>query len=695
MTTTWLAALADRRTYALSHDELSHLLRRLTDRLIDLLRADAVAVDRASDVGAAVADANVGADALGRTLDVLVRHLLPAAGLRGDDPSAQERLGAVCGAVATGYVDAVRSRMFAEQEAIRAAEVDVRSQLRTSEASFRAVFDNAAIGIGIGDMQGQIVDVNHAFADMLGYTVEQFRRRRVTEFVDQPADPAAGRLYDDLVRGRRDYVRLEWPYTHRDGSTVWTNLTISLIRDDTGTPQYLLAMAEDVSEQRTLRKRLEHQARHDPLTGLPNRTVFMERLRTAVEAGGGRIGVCYLDLDGFKPVNDSLGHDVGDELLTAVARRLSDVVGEHLVARLGGDEFALLVEHTDGADGVVSLATATQRALAEPFAVAGHRVVLGASVGVVERSVEGVTPAELMKAADVTLYWAKEAGSGRCEVYDEHRSRRESDRMALAARLPQALARDEFVIDFAPIVSTADGVIRGAEALVRWQHPRMGRVAPDRFIRIAEDTGAIVALGRAVLERACVMLQQWRRDVPDRPLFVSVNVSARQLHEDDLVDHVAAVLRRSDLPPAALQLELTESAVMGPPGKPLETLRVLDDMGVRIAVDDFGTGYSNFVYLHTLPLRTLKLDAAFVRPLSRLTTRGENARAVTVALVRLAHDLGLEVVAEGVGDDTQAAQLRALGCDMAQGSYYSPAVDGASVAELLRRQPLPAGARRR
>ncbi len=696
MAAAWSAALADRRDYALSHEELSQLLLRLTDRLVEIVSADTVAVDRASVVGAEVAEASVvSARALGRTLDVLVRDLLDAAGLCGDDVDARARLAMVCGAVATGYVQAVRSRMFAQQEAIRSAEVDVRSQLRTSEASFRAVFDNAAVGIGVSDMGGRIVDVNRAFADMLGYTVEEFRRHLVTEFVNQRADPTAQRLYADLAHGRRDHVRLEWPYTHRDGSTVWTNLTISLIRDADGRPQQLLAMAEDVSEQRTLRKRLEHQARHDALTGLPNRVVFMDRLRSAVELGEGRVGVCYLDLDGFKPVNDSLGHDVGDELLGAVARRLEQAADEHLVARLGGDEFAMLVEDTSGVDRVLALATAAQRALAEPFAVAGHRVVLNASVGVVERPVVGTTPADVMKAADVTLYWAKDAGSGHCEVYDEERSRRDSNRLALASRLPGALARDEFVIDYAPIVSTDDGVIRGAEALVRWQHPHIGRVPPDQFIRIAEDTGAIVALGRAVLERACSKLQQWRRAAPERELFISVNVSVRQLHEHDLVDEVAAVLRNTGLPASSLQLELTESAVMGPPGRPLEALQALDDMGVRIAVDDFGTGYSNLVYLHTLPLDTLKLDAAFVRPLSRLTSGGEKARAVTAALVRLAHDLDLDVVAEGVRDDTQVEQLRLLGCDLAQGSYFSPAVNAAGVGRLLGRQPLPVGSTRR
>jgi diguanylate cyclase (GGDEF)-like protein/PAS domain S-box-containing protein len=686
----WTAALVDDRDFTpLSATEAEALVAGLADRLVAAVRSD-LAI--AFDVGMALVDAHItSTGALGRTLEVVAAHLLAAAGLQ-SYADANVSLGTVQGALAAGYLQAVRERTFAQQEAIRVAERDVRrrieERLRASEARFRAVFAESGIGIGLADMDSDIIEANGAFAEMLGYTPAEFMQMRVTDFFAGGTAATVGirEVYAELLSGARDHVRVEFPFRHRDGSTVWTNLTVSLIRDADGAPRYTLAMAEDVTEQRLLRERLVYQARHDPLTGLANRILFFERLNAACERGDGRVGVCAVDLDGFKPINDTLGHDVGDDLLVVVARRLercgSD--GGHLVARMGGDEFVVLIEASTGIAQAQQVAAEALAAVAVPYDIAGHHLTLTASAGVVERPVAGTTPAELMKAADLTLYSAKRDGRGRYAAFDEEASRRESIRMTLAATLPAALVRGEFTLEYQPIVGLGDGTIRGVEALVRWMHPQLGRIAPDRFIGIAEDTGAIVPLGRWVLEEACRQLQRWRRDLIGSPLFVSVNLSVCQAREPDLADEIAAILDATDLPPDALWVELTESALMDPQGEPLKVLRALDDMGVPVAIDDFGTGYSNLAYLHSLPVRKLKLDGAFVRPGPSARSR-LSADAITAALVPLAHDLGLEVVAEGVESAAQASRLRDLRCDLAQGWFFSPPAPTAEISDLLLR----------
>ena len=583
--------------------------------------------------------------------------------------------------------------MFAQQEAIRAAEREARQlveeKLRASDARFRAVFSESGVGIGLADMDGNVVEVNNAFVTMLGFSAEEFMRMKVSDFI---GDDAGGirAAYADLTSGAREHLHQEFPFPHRDGRTVWTNLHVSLLRDAAGAPRYTLAIAEDISEQRLLRERLHRQARHDPLTGLPNRTLFFERLRAACAARGARVGVCAIDLDGFKPINDTLGHGVGDQLLTAVARRLGRYAHDNgvLVARMGGDEFIVLIEASTGLGQAEQVAAAVLQAIAAPYDIGPHRLMITASAGVVERAVSSTTPAELVKAADITLYWAKRAGRGRYATFDEERNRQEASHLTLAASLPSAIERGEFFLEYQPIVRLRDGTVRGVEALVRWTHPQLGRIPPDRFIGIAEDTGAIVLLGRWVLEQACVQAERWRREFPWLRLLMSVNLSVHQARDPQIVADVAGMLASYHLPPDALQLELTESALMGPAGRPLAALHELDAMGVRIAIDDFGTGYSNLAYLDSLPVRTLKLDGAFVRPRRDHHPRG-GADVITAALVPLAHELGLEVVAEGVESAAQADRLRDLDCDLAQGWFFARPARAADVEHMLGQTSTP------
>ncbi|WP_370129259.1 putative bifunctional diguanylate cyclase/phosphodiesterase [Streptacidiphilus sp. EB103A] len=589
----------------------------------------------------------------------------------------------------------------ADGNGTEAEAVDLAQALHASETRFRAAFTDAGIGMALVDPEDRIIEANPALAEMLGHSVPDLIRLHIHELLD--VEEEARRVYLELLRGDRDRIRLEKRLKHRGGHAVWTNVTISLIRDADGRPQYTLAMVEDVSEARRLGDRLHYQAVHDPLTMLPNRSLFFDRLAGAFAEADQRIGLCYLDLDGFAAINDTLGHHVGDDLLVAVAERLEQrfVARGHLVARMGGDEFAVLVPRSAGPEELTALAAEVVALLSAPYDLAGQRVVATASVGVVERPVPGTTPTDLVRDADATLSWAKSDGRARWALYDPERIASQTTRQLLATTMLPALERGEFVVEYQPLVSLQGApeaaALCGVEALVRWQHPEFGKLSPDRFIGIAEETGAIVPLGRWVLEAACAEGRAWLERFPESELFVSVNLAARQFWDSDVVADVAEILGSTRFPARLLQLELTESAVMGPAGRPLEALHALAAMGVRIAIDDFGTGYSNLAYLSRLPVHVLKLDGSFLEGFQEGGTEATAAVAgparyarrqaadeqIVLALVQLAHALGLTVTAEGVESALQADRLRDAGCDTAQGWHFGRAMPPEAILALL------------
>ncbi|MFJ2881751.1 putative bifunctional diguanylate cyclase/phosphodiesterase [Streptomyces sp. NPDC086796] len=578
---------------------------------------------------------------------------------------------------------------------------------------YRAAFLAATLPMAVVDHEGLVVTANEALGTLLGLSAPRLANQSAADLLDLAADGRTWHAYREVLHGRRSRFRCTHRLKHPDGRALWAEVTVvpmperAASADDGPGPGRVLLSVSDISDRRELQKRLRHLQMHDPVTRLPNRTLFFERLSAALEtppyddgtSGHGRVGLCYLDLDGFKAVNDTMGHRVGDRLLAAVAARLTDCAaqdgphraGAPLVARLGGDEFAILVEDSAGTQQLTDLARSVLAALQQPFDLAGQRISVSASIGVVERAVAGTSATGLMQAADTTLYWAKADGKARWTVFDPERNAHRMTRQTLSSNLRPAVERGEFTIEYQPLVGMADGVVRGVEALVRWNHPQFGMLSPNRFVAIAEEDGSIVQLGRWVLQSACRQARRWQLEHPaDPPLFISVNVAVRQVWDSDLVTDVAEILAETGLDPSLLQLELTESAVMGSAGRPIQALQSLSEMGVRIAIDDFGTGYSNLAYLSRLPVSVLKLDGSFVRGFRYDDGAHPSPADETIveAMVQLAHRLGLTVTAECVETAGQAERLRRIGCDTGQGWLYSRAVAPERIAELIGTRPL-------
>jgi diguanylate cyclase (GGDEF)-like protein/PAS domain S-box-containing protein len=681
--TIWSRAIFPATSTSLTRPEFEQHLLPLARELNEALHARHFDTTPAHRIGTALIAAHcTDPEALARTLGVVDSYLVLYCGTA--DLGAEEgraRCARLQHALAGGFAQALRERTLVEQEAIARsalnARVDAEEALRATEARFLAVFEGAAIGIGIADMEGNVLEVNDTLTKMFGGLEHQVRTRNVIEWVHPEDKPQVWRMHSELVRGEREHFSIEKPFFRGDGTVLWTNLTVSLLRDAEGAPQYQLALMEDTTERRLLNLRLRYEATHDALTGLPNRTLFFERLdKTLSAAEGARFGLCYLDLDGFKAINDSLGHSAGDRLLVEVADRLQSCAtapGE-MVARLGGDEFVALTTGPDLTTEVVELASRMLGVLATPIRLDGREFTVRGSIGIVEGLAAEHSAAEVLRSADITMYRAKAAGGNRYETADPEADARAITRHGLTTALPAALDRGEFFIEYQPLVRLADGTVHGAEALVRWSHPQHGVLGPDRFITLAERTGLIVPLGRWVLEQSARQAMVWLNEGPEPgeegPLRINVNLSPAQLHHPGLVADTVDVLDRIGLPPGALCLEVTESALIGADEDLLKPLRQLAEMGVDIALDDFGTGYSNLANLRRLPVSVLKLDRSFTQGMQQHPADPVDLKIVE-GIVSLAHSLELTVTVEGVETGAQADHLRALGCDTAQGWYYA------------------------
>jgi diguanylate cyclase (GGDEF)-like protein/PAS domain S-box-containing protein len=704
----WSRAIYPVTATSMTRAEFEAHLLPLARSLRDSLHATRFDPRDAVPVGTALVAAHcTDPEALPSILGVIDAYMVlycgPGPGLAADE--CRVRCSRLQHAVAVGFSQALRERTLREQESISRAALNAKTEaeiaLAASEARFRAVFETAGIGIGIADLDGTVLEVNDALTGMLG-NESYIRQRRVGEWTHPDNAPGTDHLNRELVRGERDHYHVEKAFPRSDGTVLWADVQVSLLRDTAGRPRYQLALLEDVTERRRLLERLRHQATHDALTGLPNRALFFERLDQALAentgAGGTgsgnkasgtggtgpggaapaprQIGVCYLDLDGFKAVNDSLGHAVGDRLLVAVADRLRGCLTtpDQLVARVGGDEFVALYADPPDLRAVTELAARILTALSAPVLLDDRQLPVHGSIGIVHGPVGGRGAEDVLRSADITMYRAKERGGNRYEVADPAADARAITRHGLTNQLPSALRHDEFFVEYQPLIGLEDNAVLGAEALVRWSHPVHGVLGPDQFIPLAESTGQIVPLGRWVLEQAAQQAQDWRQDLQcaGRPPRINVNLSPVQLGHPDLVAEVAAVLDETGLEPTALCLEVTESALIGADEDALKPLRRIADLGVAIALDDFGTGYSNLSSLRWLPVSVLKLDRSFTRGMRQPQPDPVEVKIVE-GIVSLAHDLNLTVTVEGVETRAQAEHLRALGCDTAQGWYYGKA----------------------
>jgi diguanylate cyclase (GGDEF)-like protein/PAS domain S-box-containing protein len=558
------------------------------------------------------------------------------------------------------------------------------AKLRESEQLMRATFENAAIGIAHTAMDGRHMLVNQKLCDMLGYTREELLALKVVD-VTSPQGRGLNEVQRArLMAGEIATYSTERRYLHKDGSPVWVNRSASLVRDAAGSPLYFIRIIEDITERKVHEDRIEYLATHDALTNLPNRNLFNDRVTQAInraERAGLAVGVLFLDLDHFKYVNDGYGHPTGDALLKVVAEHLQAMVRKaDTVARIGGDEFVILL--SDLKNPIFDATTVARKVLdkfSQPLLVAGREFTVTASVGISLYPADGQDSDALLMNADAAMYRAKDSGRNGFQFYAPEMSSKALERVSLEAALRRALELEQFELHYQPQVLMSSGEITGMEALIRWRHPEKGMISPVTFIPVAEQTGLIVAIGEWVLRTACAQNKAWQQ-AGQPPLTVSVNLSALQLRQAGLVTLVSQILESTGLEPRYLDLELTESMVMGETESVIARLRGLKALGISLSMDDFGTGYSNLSYLQRFPLDQLKIDKSFVRDLPA----NKDAASIVRAIVSMARSLGLRVVAEGVETDAQAQFLLSVRCEHAQGYLYSKPLPSKDFEEWVR-----------
>jgi diguanylate cyclase (GGDEF)-like protein/PAS domain S-box-containing protein len=573
---------------------------------------------------------------------------------------------------------------------LRTARRAIALHRRQAEDRFHSLAQNVSDIITIFETDGRVRYQSPSIERVLGYRPDEMIEGSPWFFV-HPGDLASlQRHFASSAEQPGVRPPVEVRVAHANGSWRYLEAVANNLLHD---PQVrgIVVTSRDITERKLLEERLARQAFYDPLTQLPNRALFMERLEQALADAaeqGERVAVCFVDLDGFKVVNDSLGHGLGDQLLTAVARRLASCVDPgDMVARFGGDEFTILIGNAVQPSVAVRTAERVIRALRRPVSLADREVTVGASAGIAFCPPGGTArPEDLLREADTALYEAKAAGKGRVVVFQPRMNTRVVQRLSLESDLRRAIDRGEFVLHYQPEVELRSGRIVGMEALVRWQHPRLGEIKPEDFIPFAEETGLIMPLGQWVLEAACRQARLWqiqRRD--EEPLVMSVNLSARQFQQDDLAEQVTRVLRRTGLRPDGLKLEITETALMCEERRAVRTLEHLKGLGLRLAIDDFGTGYSSLSYLRRFAVDTLKVDRSFLNGLERDGT----AVAIVQAITTLAHALGMDVTVEGVETAEQLARARTILCDHGQGFYFSRPLPSEELAGLILPGPTP------
>ena len=576
------------------------------------------------------------------------------------------------------YPDPPNQRLFAVVRDIteRKMHEDALRQAAT-------VFENTRDGVIITDLQPRILGVNRAYTDITGYTHDEVFGLNPRILQSERHHKA---FYQAMWRSIKNngYWQGEIWNRRKSGEIYPEWLTISTVRNADGQPTHYVGVFTDISRLKKTEARLEHLAHHDPLTDLPNRLLFLSRVQHALGSARRRkekIAVLFLDLDRFKTVNDSLGHPSGDELLVAIAKQIGQRLhSEDTLARLGGDEFLILLESVERAHQAADIAQDLLKTLETPFTLgSGHEVYIGASIGisVYPDDAQGVT--ELIQHADAAMYKAKEQGRNSFHFYTQEMTQAAVERLELETAIRRGLEQNEFVLHYQPLIDLRTEKTVGFEALIRWQHPQKGLIYPGAFIPAAEETGLILALGKWVLHTACAQCRRWL-DQGMAPAFVAVNLSARQFQGQEIDQQVREALEHTGLPGHYLELELTESMVLEPGEAAAQKLATLKTLGIRLAIDDFGTGYSSLAYLKRLPINKLKIDRSFISNM----IQDEDDQQLVSTIINMAHNLRLSVLSEGVETQAQAELLKRMGCDFAQGYFYSkPQPPEQATAHLL------------
>lgn len=725
----WRGALAGTSFTPLTAAQTRSQLGELTDRVISLLVSETCDRHEAREIGSALAHMHyLSPEALSRTQEVLAKRLLEDMPPEGG-AALQPRLTALLAEIGAGFFEQARNTILQEQERIRAAHLSERRRieqaLRKSEASLAEAQRIARLGHWDYDWENDTLvwsdEIYHIFGvrkrEFSGTFEDFFKFVHPDDralFLQAVPDLAEGSrismehrivrsdsevrtvqqrvqfIFDENLALPQDYSELPDGGGETSEARQYLNYFLSIASKHAGErlpgrPIRVVGTVQDITERKALEEKLEYQASHDPLTDLPNRNVFLDRLKEALrrdEQRQGKVTVLFLDLDNFKLVNDSFGHPVGDHLLARIASRLRTCVREQdIVARFGGDEFTFLVEDATGRAGnALRVAERIMEELRVPFQLEDQEVFITASIGIASSASQGDGPDDLLRNADTAMYRAKATSKATYEVFEPSMNANALEQLRLGSDLRRALEREEFTIYYQPVLEIATGEIVGMEALVRWVHPERGLLLPTEFLPLAEESGLIVPLGQWVIDDVCRQTHLWQEQHGSAPLLrVSLNLSARELQHPMLIELIVEGLREHDLDPRGLELEITEDAVMEYEDIILTKLRELKDLGVALAIDDFGTGYSSLMHLNRLPIDRLKIDKSFIAGLEE----DPKAKKITAATISLAKALNLKVVAEGVETAKQLAHLQKLGCELAQGNYVSKPLTSEAASALI------------
>jgi len=561
--------------------------------------------------------------------------------------------------------------------------------LKKSEAKYRTIFENTGAAIVIIEEDMKISLANSVFINLSGYEKDEIEDRMLmTTFID-----VKGRR--KLFAGKSDSgEKTDFPFIIKNFECKFIDknknnkdifITFAKI---SGTGKNVVSIA-DISELKEAERQIYHQAFHDSLTNLPNRALFMEHLIMAIKRGKRRknyfFAVIYLDIDRFKLVNDSLGHNIGDKLLVEFAKRIQDLLRDiDTLARFGGDEFVILLEDIEDENYALEITKRLQKSLKSPFEIKGNDIYAPASFGIVLNTRIYDNPEIIIRDADAAMYYAKEKGRSQFKIFDNTLHEKALSLLQIETDLRKAMANKELDLYYQPIVSLDNISIIGFEALIRWNHPSQGLVYPDSFIPVAEETGLIIPIGRWVLKKACMDLRRWDEQVKSElPLFMSVNISSKQFLRLSLIDDIKEILDETGLPPDQLKLEITETALMEDVHETIPLIQRLKDFGVQIVIDDFGTGYSSMSYLQQLPIDTLKVDHSFISRIEN--NNNDENKNIVETIVSLAHKLGLQVVAEGVETAEQQSILSNMKCQLAQGFLFSKPLEKKKMDALIKK----------